>query len=81
MSNAAKNILVVGGAGYLGSVLVPELLDRGYAVKVFDRLYYGNYLSKDVLDRIAFEVGDMRTISPPSLREVDAVINLGGAFQ
>ncbi len=78
MGNAAKNILVVGGAGYLGSVLVPELLDRGYAVKVFDRLYYGNYLSKDVLDRIAFEVGDMRTISPSSLREVDAVINLGG---
>ena len=78
VSNAAKNILVVGGAGYLGSVLVPELLDRGCAVKVFDRLYCGNYLSKGVLDRIAFEVGDMRTISPPSLREVDAVINLGG---
>ena len=58
LSNAAKNILVVGGAGYLGSVLVPELLDRGCAVKVFDRLYCGNYLSKGVLDRIAFEVGD-----------------------
>ena len=31
-------ILIVGGAGYVGSVLIKEMLARGYAVKVFDRM-------------------------------------------
>lgn len=78
MSQTAKKVLVVGGAGYVGSVLVPELLDRGYAVKVFDRLYYGDQGLKDVRDRIQLEVGDMRSIEPSLLTDVDAVINLGG---
>ena len=48
-------ILVVGGAGYVGSVLVRELLERGYAVKVFDRLYYGDQGIRDFAERIKLE--------------------------
>ncbi len=41
-------ILIVGGAGYIGSVLVPKLLERGYAVDVVDLLWFGNHLPSEV---------------------------------
>jgi nucleoside-diphosphate-sugar epimerase len=37
-----RNVLVVGGAGYIGTVLVRRLLTRGYRVTVLDNLIYGN---------------------------------------
>src|SRR5262245_65786067 len=78
MKHSLKKVLVVGGAGYVGSVLVPELLERGYAVKVFDRVFFGDQGLHDVLDRIQLEVGDMRLVPTDILEDVDAVINLGG---
>lgn len=39
-------LLVAGGAGYIGSALVPKLLDRGYEVDVIDLLWFGNHLPK-----------------------------------
>jgi len=36
-----KNVIVIGGAGYCGSILVPQLLDEGYNVTVFDIMWYG----------------------------------------
>lgn len=71
-------VLVIGGGGYVGSVLVEELLERGYAVKVFDRLFYGDYGLKDIRNKIELVVGDMRTMGLSVLKGVDAVINVGG---
>jgi nucleoside-diphosphate-sugar epimerase len=50
-------ILVAGGAGYVGSVLIPKLIERGYRVDVVDLFWFGNHLpagagilSKDIFD-------------------------------
>lgn len=36
-----EKILITGGAGYIGSILVPDLLERGYRVAIFDNFMYG----------------------------------------
>lgn len=41
-------ILVVGGAGYIGSVLLPELLERGYDIDVIDLFWFGNHLPAEI---------------------------------
>lgn len=41
-------ILVAGGAGYIGSLLVPALVDRGYDVDVIDALWFGNHLPQEI---------------------------------
>ncbi len=41
-------ILVAGGAGYIGSALVPKLVERGYEIDVVDLLWFGVHLPKDV---------------------------------
>ncbi len=41
-------ILVAGGAGYIGSVLIPKLLERGYEIDVLDLFWFGNHLPKEV---------------------------------
>jgi nucleoside-diphosphate-sugar epimerase len=40
-AKAKSKILITGGAGYVGCVLVPKLLDAGYQVTVYDIMYYG----------------------------------------
>jgi nucleoside-diphosphate-sugar epimerase len=73
-----RRVLVVGGGGYVGSVLTEELLQRGYAVRVLDRLYFGDAGIGAVRDRIELVEADMRAVSPRILEAVDAVVNVGG---
>jgi len=73
-----SKILLVGGAGYIGSVLAYELLERGYAVKILDRLYFGDEGLRDIRDRVDLIVGDMRTVDAAVFADVSCVINVGG---
>jgi UDP-glucose 4-epimerase len=52
-----KKILVTGGAGYIGSICVEELLNRGYEVAVFDNLSEGH--AKAIDPRADFYQGDL----------------------
>jgi nucleoside-diphosphate-sugar epimerase len=73
-----QSLLVAGGAGYIGSVLVPRLVDRGYRVRVLDRLYFGDESLSDLRDRIELVVADVRDIPESALDGIDGVINLSG---
>ena len=70
-------ILVMGGAGYIGSHTVKHLLDNGYAVVVADNLIYGHRAAVD--DRATFVHADL--MDPASLEQlfqkqaIDAVIH------
>lgn len=74
----AQRILVAGGAGYIGSVLVPRLLDRGYKVRVLDRLYFGEEALATFRDRIELVMCDVRDVPDEAFDDVDGVINLSG---
>ena len=76
--NPNQRILVAGGAGYIGSVLVPRLVARGYQVRVLDRLYFGEDALAAVRDKIELVVADVRDIPPSAFDGIDGVINLSG---
>ncbi len=73
-----KKILLVGGGGYVGSVLAHELVERGYAVRILDRFYFGDQGLANIRDRVELVRGDMRQVATPVLTDVDTVINIGG---
>ncbi|MCD6491260.1 MAG: SDR family NAD(P)-dependent oxidoreductase, partial [Candidatus Korarchaeota archaeon] len=62
-----KTVLVTGGAGFIGSNIVEELLNRGYNVIVIDNLSLGKtenikHLLENNADKIRFIEGDVRDI-------------------
>lgn len=60
--NEVKRIFVTGGAGYVGAVLVPKLLDAGYGVTVLDLYLYGDNVLDEVKDHpgLTQVKGDLR---------------------
>jgi nucleoside-diphosphate-sugar epimerase len=67
-------ILVSGGCGYVGSVLVPRLLDEGHDVHVIDDQWFGNFLSDHPALRITKKT--IEKINGDDLRNIEVVIHL-----
>ncbi|HAR94988.1 MAG TPA: NAD-dependent dehydratase [Deltaproteobacteria bacterium] len=76
-----KKILVIGGAGYIGSALLPKLLNKGYHVRVLDLMLYGDQPINGLYRHPHLEVmqGDFRQVDKvvDAVRGTDTVIHLG----
>lgn len=71
-----KNILIIGGAGYVGTVLTENLLEKGYFVTVYDLLIYGNNISDH--KNLKVIKGDIRDLDylKKIVKGFDALIHL-----
>lgn len=69
-------VLVTGGAGYLGSTLVPLLLDRGHDVTVLDRFFFGEGTLPADHPRLRTVRDDIRWCDPRSFEGQEAVVDL-----
>ena len=73
-------VLVTGGAGYIGSVLVRQLLKKGHQVRAFDSLKFGGDALYDVMLNPDFEfmLGDIRNTAAveKALEGIDAIAHL-----
>ncbi len=67
-------IFIAGGAGYIGSVLIPKILERGYQVNVIDLLWFGNHLPPEV----PVQQRNIFDLNEKNLQGFDVVIFLAG---
>jgi nucleoside-diphosphate-sugar epimerase len=71
-----RKIFITGGAGYVGSVLTPYLLKKGYEISVFDLMIYGNTLDPHKnLNIIKGDIRDFRLLEK-NIPGHDAIIHL-----
>lgn len=74
-----KTVMVTGGGGYIGVVLVEELLKKGYRVKVYDAFYWGKEILTECLDKYGEKLSllhkDIRNIVKADLKNIDIVIH------
>ena len=73
-----QNVLVTGGAGYVGSLLTPQLLDLGYNVTVYDIMYFGDDFLPKSNPKLRLIRGDIRDTAKlaQAFKGIDAVISL-----
>ena len=73
-----KNVLITGGAGYVGSLLTPQLLELGHNVTVYDMMYFGDDFLPKGDPKLKLVKGDIRDAAKLAgvLKGIDAVINL-----
>lgn len=76
MSSNGRHVLVTGGAGYIGCVLVPMLLQRGYRVRVFDKLVFGDGGLAEHAKDIEIVQGDVCEFDDGVLDDIDKVVHL-----
>ncbi|GAB4471767.1 MAG: hypothetical protein Kow00124_09180 [Anaerolineae bacterium] len=80
-SDRIRNVLVIGGAGYIGSALLPRLLEKGYNVRLLDLLLFGPDPIRPVIGHPHLEIvyGDFLQMDQvvKAMRGMDAVIHLG----
>lgn len=76
-----SNVLVIGGAGYVGSALIPKLLDRGFRVRLLDCFLYGEEAIKPFMQHPNLEIhrGDFRNVDTvvAAMRDMNSTIHLG----
>lgn len=79
--DVAETVLVIGGAGYIGSVLVERLLALGYKTRILDMLLYGDAPIQTFREHPNFELiqGDFRHIDTvvSAVKGADAIVHLG----
>jgi nucleoside-diphosphate-sugar epimerase len=80
--NDNRRILVIGGAGYVGSALLPKLLERGFKVRVLDVMLFGKGPIAEIASHPNLEIvpADFRQIDRlvEATQDVDSVVHLGG---
>jgi nucleoside-diphosphate-sugar epimerase len=81
-SKRPGRVVVIGGAGYVGSVLIPKLLERDYDVTVLDAFLFGNdsIVSHAGRRRLRLVRGDIRSVESVvgACKGATAIVHLGG---
>ncbi len=78
MQRIFDRLFVTGGAGYCGSLLVPQLLARGYKVTVYDTFYFGDHFLPKSNANLTLVKGDIRDTAKlaDALKGHDAFVSL-----
>ena len=77
-----RNVLIIGGGGYIGSSLIEQLLQEGFKVKVLDILFFGEEPIKEFINHPRFELirADFRKVDDlvMAMQDCYSLIHLGG---